>query len=587
MNSLASRANLPERVLLGAWCAAIFANLARAGVRDVVISPGSRNTPLTLAALHTQELRCHSVIDERSAGFFALGMAKGARRPVALLCTSGTAGAHYYPALIEASYADVPLVVITADRPSELQDCGAPQTIRQQGLFGTFVRAEAQADDPKSEEPTFERLGSTVFDLVLHSQTPRPGPVHLNVPLRKPLEPELPGGTEQTERYMSLFFAARGAPSLIPEVPQGRAAESQDSEDLRSTWRAALTSADRPLVVAGPLSPEEHRLVQNLAEQWGVPFLSEYSRAPHLSGLEFYPQLLRGSDLPDCIFHFGPPCVSSAWVRFVDSFEGRYFVACGTAFREPSGRAERVWVSGIDSTVLTLRTPPQAPSRSGWTTRLVDIQTQIDAAALKSLRSIENQVNSQSEPGAVFALLGALPQDTELVLANSLALRLASWVWGTSGASLPPHTFRGVNGIDGTVAASAGIGASKQKPTALLIGDVALAHDVGSLALLRSLEQPFVLLLLDNGGGRLFDHLPAKSRVPDSEFSSLTTRPNVDFELVFRAYGLSYFRAEQIEHIAPAVEQALSQSTPSAIHMVVDPTTTLQFLTHMRKALGQ
>ncbi len=571
---------LSDRMLLHTWCEAIIQGLSAAGVREVVISPGSRNTPLTLAALRCAELTCHSVIDERTAGFLALGMARASQKPVALCCTSGTAAAHYFPALIEASYDGIPLVIVSADRPEELQGCGAPQTINQRNLYGAFVRGALPLPSPRDSVEAFARLRDGISGLLDRAVLNRPGPVHLNVPLRKPLEPEAPASLEQKQHARLLIEAESG------RVTTGR---SNSAPDLGSLLEARY-AAHRPLVTAGPIAPHEAHLVARLAAALHAPVLTEFG-APGSSGLEFSAPLLEGDQAPDFLLHVGPPAVSSTWSRLLEQTAGRYFAICGTEYREPSRRAEATIVGPLSSVVASLR-------EATASARIVSLEPDsLEPLFVRSremvrtaLEAIESR-DAANEPQAVHAILSSCPTSANVVLGNSLSLRLASWVWPSLSNPPQPYTARGVNGIDGTIAWATGIAVTTGRPTLALLGDVTFAHDVGSLGLLTDRELPLVLCVLDNRGGRIFDHLPIKSQLSETESRYWTTPTGMDFEAVARAFGIEYARPSEgsmtghPRRIDDIIRTAFEAGAPTLVHVQTDPSSTKRFLARVRGAL--
>lgn len=574
---------LSPRVLVGVWCDVIVQRLGAFGVTDVVISPGSRSTPLTVSALRTPELRCHSVLDERSAGFFALGLARGSLAPVALICTSGTAGAHYFPAVIEASYDGLPLVVVTADRPDELQNCGAPQTIQQVNLYGAFVRAGVSLGAPNDAVESFADLGQTLNAVLRQATGARPGPVHLNVPLRKPLEPDKPRSARETMRVDMLVAAVPPPLGSPPET--GKTLNRIDAAPLREV-ALARRAARRPLVTVGPLPPEDLKHFQACAALLQAPILAEYGPTDS-AGLEFIgPGLLEAAE-PDLIVHFGPPAVSSAWARYLEVYDGRYFVFSGTEFRDPSRQAEEVVVASLQEVraalevVLAEDIEPfeEAPD-------FVAPLRQRAREALCRALSTSTEGARLSEPGAVVAALSSCRSGQALILGNSLSLRLASWVWPTFSEVPHPYTARGVNGIDGMISWSLGVAEAVSRPTLAVMGDVTAAHDIGSLQLLGDRTVPLVLLVLDNSGGRLFDHLPVRSSVTDEEMRFWTTTPRVDFLGAAAAFGVRSLRVSTETELRSAVAEALGLEFPTLIVVPTDPNPTSAFLAQVRESVS-
>ncbi len=566
---------LTAAVLLGAWCSGIWSVLTEEGVSDVVISPGSRNTPLTLLALSETGLTSHSVIDERSAGFFALGLARASRKSVALLCTSGTALAHYAPALIEASYDGLPLVVVSADRPPELQGCGAPQTIDQQHVYGNFLRGTYSVPVPTDSEEAFSDLGEALRHLVQLSCGQRPGPVHLNVPLRKPLEPLHP--TTPSERTRVARLLAR-----LNRAPGGKAPPRRETPSVAALLKARSASK-RPLLVAGPLPPADLPALEKIRRALGMPLLQEFGPADS-SGLEFATAQLIGDDAPDLLVHVGPPAVSSRWERYVEQFEGRYFVLSGSEFRDPSRRAEAVLVGHLDDAAATIDATADFRDTTLHSPPSPSMKIQ---STVRRLLETADATTRYQEPLALRELLAACPKGTDLILGNSLSLRLASWVWPAAGSPAHPYTARGVNGIDGMFAWSAGLVQSTGRPTLSILGDVTAAHDIGSLQLLSRSRLPLVFAVVDNGGGRIFDHLPARKSIDNEKFSFWTTAPHFDLEAVASAFGLSCKRVSELSEIADSVQAGLKSRRP---HLIIVPTqseTSFSFLEDVRAGLAE
>jgi 2-succinyl-5-enolpyruvyl-6-hydroxy-3-cyclohexene-1-carboxylate synthase len=589
MNASTPLSQLPPRVLVGVWCSAIFERAAALGVRDVVISPGSRSTPLAVAALRMPALRCHSIVDERSAGFFALGLARASRAPVLLLCTSGTAAAHYYPAVIEASYDGVPLLVVSADRPEELQNCGAPQTIEQKGLFGIFVRAAASIESPSDTVDAFCFLGTTIKGLLGAATSERPGPVHLNVPLRKPLEPEIPESEFEKERAHTLLAASR--PPTESALTDGE--ESAPLADVAALI-LARSKAKRPLITAGPLSPFEVEHFLQCARALEAPVLSEYGAASE-GGLEFLGPHLSRDYGPDLLVHFGPPAVSSTWAKTVEQYQGSYLVLSGSELRDPSRRAESLVVAplarvaaALNEALLPLRSraAPSSPAPSAvvFPTAHDPVQSlrQPVQKAIERALARQKGADTLSEPLTVATVLSACTPEHSLVLGNSLSLRLASWVWPSIKQVPHPFTARGVNGIDGTVAWSLGVAVATRRPTLCLLGDVTMAHDIGSLQLLPRRSIPICFVVLDNGGGRIFDHLPVGGAISVAEMAFWTTPPNIDFVAAAQGFGVTARRITQHSEIQPAVAAALASEGPSLLVVSTDPASTASFLAEVR-----
>jgi 2-succinyl-5-enolpyruvyl-6-hydroxy-3-cyclohexene-1-carboxylate synthase len=495
--------------LLAQWSRLLMGGLLRAGVRDVIISPGSRSTPFVWAALHTPGLECHSAYDERSAGFFALGRARQSGRPSALLCTSGSAAANYFPALIEASLARVPLLVITADRPLEMQDAAAAQTIDQIGLYGDYVRRFYELGTPDETPSALAGLLRLVQQAVAVSLHPEPGPVHLNARARKPLEP--PSGESQSE------LAGRVAALLERPAVRFSPPETQPAQAAVATLARACQNAQRGLIVAGPeAAGSDCNALLELSERTGFPLLCEatsqlrFAAQGAASVVDGFDWILRSSALrqelaPDLVLRFGAPPTSGGLEQLVGSAR-EYHLIAGHGFPDAQGGARSITLSssGAAARALCAALERPAPETSrGYAARWQALNRAAWAAVETTLAASDGL----HEGAAVRAAVDALPPGSLLVLGNSLPVREVDQYVPAAPRGISVACQRGANGIDGVVSGAAGAASVFAGKTLLLIGDVSFLHDLGGLDLVRRAERPFVVLVLDNGGGRIFEQL--------------------------------------------------------------------------------
>ncbi len=552
------------------WAELLLASLADAGVADVVVSPGSRSTPLVAALAREALLRAHPVIDERAAGFFALGLARAAATPVALICTSGTAAAHYLPAVIEAALAGIPLVIVSADRPPELHGAGASQTIDQLRLFGGFVRRFDDLGPPEGSPLALRALRRKVAQAVAAARGPTPGPVHLNVPLRKPLEPAAPG--TEPERAAAAE-AARLVKTALPVAP----ATVRVPDSLIDRVASAIASAPRGLIVAtaGPATRAAARASAfTLASRAGYPLLAEAGSGLRFAtrpddvvaidrfGLVVSAPLAR--DLgPELIVQLGGEPVAMGWTGFAAG-RARRFVLAEHGWPDGDSTAEAVLLGDVADTLGRIVAALPSPRlRGAWTRAWADADRAARAAMDRAL------VSPGAEGAAVAAAIGAVPDGGQLVLGNSLPVRVADEV-ADGGRDLTVLTQRGAAGIDGLIAGAAGAAAAG-RPTVLVLGDVSFAHDLGALACVGG--RPLAIVVIDNGGGRIFDDLPvAASTLPDGAFERLwRTPPAVDAVAAARAFGLVGARVRSPDELPAAIRAALAGGG-GVVHVPVAPT---------------
>lgn len=525
-----------------AWSQAMIAGFVSAGVTDAVISPGSRSTPLALALLRQPGLRSHVAVDERSAAFFGLGIAKVQRRPVLLLATSGTAPANWLPAIIEASQGGLPLIAVSADRPPELHGCGANQTVPQTAMFAPYVRAShALATPDGGFDPGYaHRLAAQVVE---QATWPYPGPVHINQPFREPL---LPAGDMPPATPLEPILCHR--PSAEPD--------HQTLSDL------ANQLSGRPgVIVCGemPIAMTRNAALVELAGALACPILAE-----PLSGLRFgahdrthlcvsYNRWLDspGADHippPEWIIRYGAFPVTRNLQNYVsDSAASQIVVDPWPRWIDPARKLTHLLRTDPESFCTAMLRQRLKPASDGW---------------LGQFLALEQQAADHDTPTHIQAIIAALPAGTALFVGNSLAIRQLDSLSGHAAKTLHIHANRGASGIDGNLSTAAGI-ASAQGPTVALVGDLTCQHDIGGLALTRGLD--IVIIVVNNGGGGIFDYLPQRS-LP--EFSrGWRTPQHVDFEHAAKTFGLTYHGVGTASELSIRLGSALEGRGPQLIEL--------------------
>lgn len=530
----------------------------------VVLSPGSRSTPLVLALAARDELEVIDVIDERSAAFFALGHARASGRPAVVVATSGTAPSHWFPALIEASESGIPLVLLSADRPSELMHCGAPQTIDQLGLFGRHVRFFADLGDPTDSAAWLRHVERTVTVALDRATGLDPGPVHLDVRARKPLETSDP--RDATDRMAERIASALVA-FVRPERATLRIAQRTVDVAPHELDRIALriARAERPLVLVGPLLPHERTEgIVRLAGRLGAPIACEWG-----SQLRAQEDVLVTLDLllevgapidPDLLIQVGGTPTASVYERFVTKRDGTPLprIMIGARLSDAQGTAEEVLLGDPQriADALASRVPERAP----WASALRELDRRARAAVTSSPRE------GLEEGEAVRCAIASLPKGSALLLGNSLPIRLADRF--AAQAELSVVVQRGVNGIDGLIAGALGTAHALGTRTLAIVGDVTALHDVGSLALVKKLGLPLQVLVLDNQGGRIFEQLPVGKRDDlAAAMPHFVTEHGIDLAQVGLAFGLASFVVRTRDELS----DALASRGPSIIVARVPP----------------
>jgi 2-succinyl-5-enolpyruvyl-6-hydroxy-3-cyclohexene-1-carboxylate synthase len=519
------------------WGSVLVETLARLGVKQAVVSPGSRSTPLTFALARHPAIEAISVLDERSAAFFALGLAKQYRRPVVLLCTSGTAGANYFPAVIEAQESGVPLLVITADRPPEMRDCASGQTIDQQKLFGSHVNFYHELAVPGATLPLLSYLRQTVAMAVERTLSPATGPVHLNAPFRDPLTPMEDGSTAGVTMADD-FFSHLDTPTPIVSSA--------------TIWQRPTTA--RGLIVAGPATSSDPvayaKKVLELSTALGWPVLADAlsllrGYADESSGVvSAYDAILRDATLARDLVPRTILCLG-AW---------------------PTSKVLRAWLESAGAEILLLA--PSAANRDALHGRTRQIVAPVETLAVagerivdsayfdqwvhaekearKSLDSAMEHESGLFEGKASWLLARNLPLGTPLFVASSMPVRDLEYFWPSNGRAKKIYFNRGANGIDGTLSTALGL-AHGGVPSVVLTGDLALLHDSNGFLLRPKLRGSLTIVLINNRGGGIFEHLPiANFDPPFEEF--FATPQEVDFGKLCGAHGVSHVCVRDWSH---------------------------------------
>jgi 2-succinyl-5-enolpyruvyl-6-hydroxy-3-cyclohexene-1-carboxylate synthase len=539
------------------WAQALLQEMQRGGVRDVVVCPGSRSAPLALAAAEASpDVRSWVVLDERVAGFFALGLALESGRPTGVLVTSGSAGTHLFPALVEAWASGIPLVVLTADRPWELHGFGAPQTMPQAGLFGRFVRTSESLPVPEASSAAFRHLRA-VASRALSTSTGRPsGPVHLDVPFREPLAPvpdaPVPPGLDREA------LEGRGdGPFLRTVLP----APLPPAAELESV-RRRLAAAERGVVVVGPRARADRlgTAAHALAASYGYPLLAEVASnvrwaagQPAVAHLDL---LLRNegwalSARPDLVVRLGGGLTSRRVTEWLDGSGAEVvLVSEGTEPVDPQHRAGLV-LEGDAVGICEALTAATAPRRATW----ADGFLRADARAESAVASALLAERRLTEPGVARTVVSALPAGARLVLGSSMPIRDVDAFAATPAGPVRVLANRGLNGIDGNVSTALGVATASGAPTVALVGDLAFLHDLGALVHARRAGLPLTVVVVNNDGGGIFSFLPIAGSTP--RFETLFGTPHgTDLAAAAALGDARFLRAETPAELAAALEDA-------------------------------
>jgi 2-succinyl-5-enolpyruvyl-6-hydroxy-3-cyclohexene-1-carboxylate synthase len=552
-----------------ALASALVEELARCGVRHAAIAPGSRSTPVSLALLRAPAIETTSIVDERSAGFFALGAAQATGEPAVVACTSGTAAANLHPAICEASEAGVPLIALTSDRPSELRGVGAGQTIDQLKLYGDAVRWFCEVGTHDADDRGLLHYRSVACRAYATARgDSRPGPVHLNLAWREPLGPDpLPNDVTASSQ---LALEGRGerplSAVLAPPPPV--------DEPLLEALADKAEGATRGLIVAGRLpEPAAAEPIAALARTTGYPIVAEPTSqlrlGSHDRGLlvPAYEAIARArprSLVPQLVIRFGdlPTCKPlRSWLADLEHLD-QIVVAPRASWNEPTRTAETIVRCDPVLLASALAGEIRRPGDEAWSQAWL-------AAGSAAQRVIDTELAElpgPTEPG-VHSLLGELYADGELVYtASSMPIRDQEAFLRPGSCDAIFLANRGANGIDGLISSGVGAAAASAQPAWIVTGDLGLYHDMNGLAILRDVTPPVRIVVLNNDGGGIFELLPQAAQVSRQEFEALFGTPlGLDPDRIARLYDIPYVRISDLDDL-----RALDVSGTTLIEIPVD-----------------
>ena len=560
--------------ILHRYVHAFIDGLAAAGVRDLCLCPGSRSTPLALEAWRHPQITVWVHLDERSCGYFALGLAKGGGAPVAIVCTSGTAATNFFPAVAEAALAQVPLVVLTSDRPPELRDVGAAQTIDQIKLFGSHVKSFTEMATPAASPVLLRYARHRGARATATAAAAPAGPVHCNFPFPEPLipAPDTAAGAGP----------APEAPPLIQHIPH-----RPDPRELAPSW-GRLREAERGIIVCGPQAdPEFPAQVARLAALLGYPILADPlswvrggSQARDLT-IHGYDGFLRDATIaqrlrPDAVIRFGATPTSRPLLQFLDGAANdgaplyQLLVTEGDGWNDPSllataavnANATAFCRSLLSSAMEGAAEPAASPD---WRTLWRTCAKEADAA----ISDCFERDGALSEPRVVWELAGLLPDGATLFAGNSMPIRDVDSFFPGRAEAVRVLANRGAGGIDGLISSALGASAASDGPLALLIGDLSFYHDLNGLLAAKQHRLRATIIVLNNDGGGIFSFLPQAEEVP--EFEPLFGTPHgLTFAPAAELFGLQHNCVDAVAPFREAVAASLAQPGVQIIEVKTD-----------------
>lgn len=557
------------------YIAALVDEFYQLGVRHAVFSPGSRSTTMAMLFKEHEGFETYMNIDERSASFMALGIAKAHKEPTVLVCTSGSAVAHYLPAILEAQYTGIPLVVLSADRPHTLLHVGAPQTVDQHKIFGTAVNYfEELAVPQESHYYTYPR--QVARKAYMKAMDTKKGPVHINVPLFEPLVPELSRNHFEAGRssfkvvkpnYSSVF----GCDNRNNLTHINNVIDVAHGNDGTKEINDLLERYERILILAGPqIDIDEAETIRSFGEVLQAPILADPLSNVRGCGtsnvvISTYDALLAGQSLwhelkPDCVIQFGQIVVSKRVQQMIASWTDVEYIEVNPTMdsMNPTGKTTIHMQASIDVFIHLY-------GKNNNSDKYLNIWRRLDQAGKKQLSTAIDEPHC-FEGRTIRELQKQIPEDGQVFVANSMTIRDFDYFWFSGESKAVLYGNRGVNGIDGTISTALGL-AANGRPTYLVTGDLSLFHDLNGLAVAKTHNLNLTIILHNNDGGGIFEYLPQKGT---KHFDYLfSTSQGLDYSGAAKLYGCSYIKISSPDELSSVLAKI---GRESGVHIIEIPT---------------
>ena len=557
------------------YIAALVDEFYQLGVRHAVFSPGSRSTTMAMLFKEHEGFETYMNIDERSASFMALGIAKAHKEPTVLVCTSGSAVAHYLPAILEAQYSGVPLIVLSADRPHTLLHVGAPQTVDQHKIFGTAVNYfEELAVPQESHYYTYPR--QVARKAYMKAMDTKKGPVHINVPLFEPLVPELSrnhfeAGRSSFKVFKPNYSSVFGFDNRNNLTHNNNVIDVAHNNDSTKEINNLLERYERILILAGPqIDIDEAETIRSFGAALQAPILADPLSNVRGCGtskvvISTYDALLAGQALwhelkPDCVIQFGQIVVSKRVQQMIASWTDVEYIEVNPTMdsMNPTGKTTMHVQASID--VFT-----HLYGKNNNSDTYLNIWRRLDQAGKKQLSLAIDEPHC-FEGRTIRELQKQIPEDGQIFVANSMTIRDFDYFWFSGESKAVLYGNRGVNGIDGTISTALGL-AVNGRPTYLVTGDLSLFHDLNGLAVAKTHNLNLTIILHNNDGGGIFEYLPQKGT---KHFDYLfSTSQGLDYSGAAKLYGCGYTKISSPDELSSVLAKIGQES---GVHIIEIPT---------------
>ena len=553
------------------WGNLIVEELIRNKINYFVLSPGSRSTPLTVAVARHPQAEKIICYDERGAAFHALGYARATGNPAVLICTSGTAAANYFPAVIEAAVEHIPMVIFSADRPPELRQTGANQTIQQVNLYGEYARWQFDLPCPDDKIPP-QVLLTTVDQAVYQARRSPCGVVHINCMFREPLAP-----TKESFNQEYLISVEKWLKDEQVYTHNTSSVHTLQEEELKKLAKLFQKTSTGILVIGQLKSPDETEAVIKLANKLNWSVFADIQSGMRLSKgithlIHYFDQLLLREDWHqgkpwETVFQIGDRLISKRWLQLIEKYPPQdYIVLLNHPSRhDPTHRVTWRLEGDISYTCEQLCQELPQGKTSTWTKSLQRQSQQIN-------QTIDDFLFSSpaiNEPALARLISRHIPPQNGLFLASSMAVRLMDMYATPQAGNIVVAANRGASGIEGTIACAAGFAVGLAAPVILLIGDLACFHDLNSLYLLKSIPQPVIVVIINNGGGGIFSFLPI-AEFKDVFETYFATPHQLKFRQAAQMFNLDYYHPQTLAEFTSTYQAAIQSQVSTVIEVTTN-----------------
>lgn len=572
------------------WCEVFVNQLTSLGVKYCCISPGSRSTPLTIAFAENKSIKTIINVDERNSAFIALGLAKSSNSPVAIVCTSGTAAAELYPAVIEAYQQRIPLIICTTDRPEYLLNTGANQTINQKNIFSNHIRYSLNSELPSVKMSSVLSFLSEVRKALKVGLIDNRGPVHINFPFEKPLEPE--SFTDEISPKLNSILKLSSTKIFIDKI------ELLTLSSVEKELVNDIMKFEKGIIFFGPHEPRfmVRRLTSGLSQITGYPVFADgcsqlrFGQHNKQNIVTNFDSLFRLSNTPvnlkpELVIHFGRIPTSKALEDFFTLKNCKRYVV--NDYGDKAGPSLTAYITLkssprylIEKILFELAKKKFKREKSGYSSAVLKYDDVIETYKQKyfSKKIFSNEVQ------VIRTVLNHLPDKSNLFICNSTPVRDLDAFGSRLDKDIKVYNNRGASGIDGITSTAIGVAVDSKKPTILITGDLSFYYDINTLVNLKNKKLPFIVILINNNGGGLFHALPISSSKKYFEEYFLT-KQNIDFKSLVASFGIKHLLINNEEQFKVNFHKSIKAKLPVVLEFRTDSETSYKSRQEFRKSL--